>query len=132
MSLHASPPVFSEAHVARIAAVLSGNMNITGLSGEVGSMDDRGMSDLAEMGRMEARTKRQQSATPHPGLARYDGWGFPYDCSDSGIAILPVPGTLRRTWGLGHYSGATGYDGLWTQLMQIGSTRGRARVCQYV
>src|SRR3546814_5728852 len=52
-----------------------------------------------------------------PGMARYDGWGFPYECSDSGIAILPVQGTLRRTWGIGPYSGATGYDGLWTQLM---------------
>lgn len=111
------PHLISEAHAAMIAAVLSGKMNITSLSGEFGSMDDRGMSDLAEMGRMEARTKRQQSATPHPGMARYDGWGFPYECSDSGIAILPVQGTLRRTWGIGPYSGATGYDGLWTQLM---------------
>src|SRR3546814_1995740 len=50
-------------------------------------------------------------------LPIYDGWGFPYECSDSGIAILPVQGTLRRTWGIGPYSGATGYDGLWTQLM---------------
>src|SRR3546814_14425094 len=82
-----------------IAALLSGKMNITSLSGEFGSMDDRGMSDLAEMGRMEARTQRQQSATPHPGLARYDGWGFPYEFSDRGIAILPVPGTPRRKTG---------------------------------
>src|SRR3546814_4796509 len=111
------PHLISEAHAAMIAAVLSGKMNITSLSGEFGSMDDRGMSDLAEMGRMEARTKRQQSATPHPGMARYDGWGFPYECSDSGTAILPVQGTLRRTWCIGPYSGATGYDGLWTQLM---------------
>src|SRR3546814_1230985 len=50
-------------------------------------------------------------------MARYDGWGFPNECSASGIAILPVQGTLRRTWGIGPYSGATGYDGLWTQLM---------------
>src|SRR3546814_6976011 len=70
------PHLISEAHAAMIAAVLSGKMNITSLSGEFGSMDDRGMSDLAEMGRMEARTKRQQSATPHPGMVRYDGWGF--------------------------------------------------------
>src|SRR3546814_16987759 len=85
------------------------------------------MSNLADRGRMEARTKRQQSATPHPGMARYDGWGFPYECSDSGIAILPVQGTLRRTWGIGPYSGATGYDGLWTQLMHAAENRSEER-----
>src|SRR3546814_21075521 len=74
------PHLISDAHAAMFAAVLSGKMNITSLSGEFGSMDARCMSDLAEMVRMEARTKRQQSATPHPGMTRYDGWGFPHEC----------------------------------------------------
>src|SRR3546814_20813184 len=68
------PHLISEAHAAMIAAVLSGKMNITSLSGEFGSMDDRGMSDLAEMGRMEARTKRPPSAKPPPGMAGSAGW----------------------------------------------------------
>lgn len=110
------PHLISQAHAAMIAAVLAGKMNITSLAGEFGQVDDRGMADLAEMGRLEARAKRAQH-TPHTGMAPFDGWGTPYEMSESGIAVLPVMGTLRRTWGVGPFSGATGYDGLWTQFM---------------
>src|SRR3546814_5094032 len=48
------PHLISEAHAAMIAAVLSGKMNITSLSGEFGSMDDRGM-------RSEEHTSELQS-----------------------------------------------------------------------
>ena len=111
------PHLISEAHAAMIAAVLAGKMNIASIAGDFGQMDDRGMADLAEMGRMDARSRQAAKQTPHSGMAKYEGWGFPYELTDSGIAILPVQGTLRRTWGIGPYSGATGYDGLWTQLM---------------
>lgn len=113
------PHLISESHAAMIAAVLAGKMNITSIVDEIGVMDDRGMEDLAALGRMEARARREQKqqASPHSGMAKFDGWGLPYELTDSGIAILPVQGTLRRSWGIGPYSGATGYDGLWTQLM---------------
>lgn len=113
------PHLVSQAHAAMIVAALSGKMNISSLAGEFGIEDDRGLADLAEMGRMDARSRRAQERqhTPHTGMAKYDGWGLPYELTDSGIAILPVQGTLRRSWGVGPYSGATGYDGLWTQLM---------------
>jgi capsid assembly protease len=110
------PHFVTEAHAAMIAAALSGRLDIRSLSVGFDTLDARGMEDLAEMGRLEARAKKEKMSA-HPGVAKEERSGLPYELTDSGIAILPVQGTLRRTWGVGPYSGATGYDGLWTQLL---------------
>lgn len=112
------PHLISEGHAAMIASVLSGRMDLRSLATEYDTIDARGMEDLAEMGRLEARARRQKIAS-HSGVVdknrrKHDA---PYELSQSGIAILPVMGTLRRSWGVGPFSGATGYDGLWTQLL---------------
>jgi signal peptide peptidase SppA len=39
-----------------------------------------------------------------------------YEVSD-GIAVIPVEGTLTRSWGLDPYSGFTGYDGIKTKIV---------------
>lgn len=110
------PHLISTAKAEMIVSVLAGKMDIRALAGEFKHYDQRGMEDLAEMGRLEAREKKQKMSA-HSGTAKHRGAGLPYELTDSGIAVLPVQGTLRRTWGIGPYSGATGYDGLWTQLM---------------
>ena len=112
------PHLISAGHAAMIASVLAGKMDIRSLATEYETFDDRGMEDLAAIGRLEAR-QRQQKIAKHSTVvdSSRSKRGAPYELSDSGIAILPVQGTLRRTWGVGPYSGATGYDGLWTQLI---------------
>lgn len=112
------PHLISEAGAAMIAAALSGRMDIRSLASEItGPLDARGMEDLAELGRLEARARRNKVEGGHTGVSRETYGDLPYELTDSGIAILPVQGTLRRSWGVGPYSGATGYDGLWTQLL---------------
>jgi len=110
------PHLVSEAHAAMVAAVLAGKMDIRSLSTEFETIDARGMEDLAELGRLEARAKKSKISS-HSGVAKHRGDCLPYELTESGIAVLPVQGTLRRSWGVGPYSGATGYDGLWTQLL---------------
>jgi signal peptide peptidase SppA len=39
-----------------------------------------------------------------------------YEVND-GVAVIPIEGTLTRTWGLDPYSGFTGYDGIKTKLV---------------
>lgn len=120
------PLMVTPAHAAMIVAALHGRLGINELQfpdsyGNGATMDPRAMDDLAAMGRLEAREKKKKSGSPHPGVSREgsdngDKW-CPYEMTESGIAVLPVQGTLKRTWGVGPYSGCTGYDGLWTQLL---------------
>ena len=110
------PHFVTEAHAAMIAAALSGRLDIRSLATGFDVIDERGMEDLADMGRLEARA-RKEKISAHAGVAKTSSSRIPYELTESGIAILPVQGTLRRTWGIGPYSGATGYDGLWAQLM---------------
>ena len=110
------PHLLSEAKAAMITAVLSGKLDIRSLAGDFDTLDERGMEDLAAMGRLEVREK-QAKLSKHSGMARHSGDWTPYELTDSGVAVLPVMGTLRRAWGIGPFSGATGYDGLWTQFL---------------
>lgn len=109
------PQLITEGRAAMIVAVLSGRMNISQLVSDFDTLDARGMEDLAAMGRVEARAGRDKPSM-HPSSAGKGG-ELPYQMTDSGIAIIPVKGTLKRSWGIGPYSGATGYDGIWTQMM---------------
>lgn len=109
------PHLVSPALANMIVAVLAGKMDIRALVDDFDTLDERGMEDLADMGRAEARARKAREGSDHTGVARTDG--TPYEYTESGIAILPVQGVLKRTWGVGPFSGATGYDGLWQQLL---------------
>lgn len=104
-----------------IVAALSGRLDVRSLMSEFGEIDARGMADLADMGRVEV-LDRQAADKDRPSLAGAQAEmkyfdGEPYRLTPSGIAIIPVKGTLKRSWGIGPFSGATGYDGIWTQML---------------
>lgn len=103
-----------------IVAALSGRMDIRSLETMCGTVDQRGLIDLAAMGRVEAdQREMKDNERPSQAVARREAnsMGVPYDLTSSGIAIIPVKGVLKRSWGVGPYSGATGYDGIFQQIM---------------
>lgn len=112
------PHALSTGSADMIVAALSGRLDIRSLASETETLDRRGLEDLAAMGRVDA-DKRQSKAGDQPGTANDDLWGteVPYRITESGVAIIPVKGVLKRSWGIGPYSGATGYDGIWTQML---------------
>jgi capsid assembly protease len=101
-----------------IVAALSGRLDIKALASTTETMDRRALEDLAAMGRVDA-DQRTAAAKDRPGIADDDEWwgDAPYRLTASGVAIIPVKGVLKRSWGVGPYSGATGYDGIWTQML---------------
>lgn len=116
-----TPLMLAPAEGKMVAAALSGRLDIRALEVESMKMDARALRDLAAMGRIEfdmrsAKKAKKDAAGPGAQVIDTDGW-TPYRRTDSGIAIVPVQGSLVRTWGVGPYSGATGYDGIWTQLL---------------
>lgn len=117
--LFGRPHALSVATADMIVAALSGRLDIRSLVSETDTRDRRGLEDLAEMGRMLADERRSvdADADDRPGVA--EGWygERPYRLTESGAAIVPVQGVLKRSWGVGPYSGATGYDGIWTQML---------------
>jgi ClpP class serine protease len=112
-NLFNTPICLSDRKADMIVAALSGRLNIQSLQDETTRLDARALRDLADMGRAEGRTA---VAIDVPVASMVDEGGTPYQVTGSGIAVMPVQGTLTRTWGVGPYSGTTGYDGLWTQL----------------
>jgi len=110
-----TPLLVNPSTAQMILSVMSGKMNIQSLVDDYDSLTQRDMQDLAAMGRMEASQTKAEAA--HPGMAETSRDWTPYRLSESGIAIIPIKGVLRREWGVGPYSGATGYDGIWTQLV---------------
>lgn len=130
-----TPLFLSEGKAEMIVAVMAGKMNIEALVNEATRIDARGLADLRSVGRAEALQFRNdrflvppaddegeddsdQSLVLIPGAA-VEGMcgGRPYELTESGIAIIRIHGTLTRTWGVGPYSGSTGYDGIWVQMM---------------
>ena len=112
-----------------IVAALAGRLDINALTTDTATYDRAAMNDIAARGREEARRERRldaakMSAGPEGPMIidpidwSWEAWarGKPYALSQSGIATIPVRGTLTRTWGSDPYSGATGYDGIWTKL----------------
>lgn len=123
------PLALSDRKAEMIVAALAGRLDIQALTTETATFDRAAMSDIAARGRAEAYRERDLRATQM--RAAQDGpmiidpywWseeslmrGKPYSLSKSGIAVIPVRGTLTRTWGCDPFSGATGYDGIWTKL----------------
>lgn len=120
-----TPLALSSRKAEMICAALSGRFNIQSLETETMKLDARAMRDLAEMGRKDASVFRNDKiaakapTTASPSQDAEDGWygDRPYELTASGIAVVKIKGTLTRTWGVGPFSGATGYDGIWTQLL---------------
>lgn len=110
------PHALSTGTADMIVAALSGRMDIRSLVSESETLDQRALADLATLGRREADA-RNAIAEERPGVAERWGDEVPYTLTETGIAIIPVKGVLKRSWGVGPYSGATGYDGIWTQMI---------------
>jgi hypothetical protein len=64
------PHLVSAGTAKMIAAALSGRIGINALVDDFGlEMDARGMEDLAELGRLEARDRKARTGTAHTGVA---------------------------------------------------------------
>ncbi len=114
------PHALSTGAADMIVAALSGRLDIKSLATESETLDRRALDDLALMGRKQADARREASTEERPnGMCDDDEWygDAPYKLTSSGVAIVPVKGVLKRSWGVGPYSGATGYDGIMTQVM---------------
>jgi len=101
-----------------ICAVLANRINIASFErmAEAGGRLDR--SDLSDTAALARRNAIAGISNLPPPAKSSDGWygDRPYEISPSGIAIIYVWGTLCRTWGVGPFSGMTGYDGIMTQI----------------
>lgn len=117
-SLFNRPHALSMQSAEMIVAALSGRLDIRSLASESETLDRRALEDLAAMGRVSA-VERDAKASERPGQAQMwdDDDDVPYRVTESGMAIIPVKGVLKRSWGIGPYSGATGYDGIMTQML---------------
>jgi len=101
-----------------IASVLANRINLSSyqdmaISG--GRLERDDMADIAARARRDAVAGIPNLPAPQKTT---DGWygDRPYEISSTGIAIIQVWGTLCRTWGVGPYSGFTGYDGIMTSI----------------
>lgn len=93
-------------HASLIVAALRSELNIDLLQSVEGPRLDRaGMDRMASDGRLAADTRN----------ARHAETSKIFD-QDQGVAIIPITGTLTKTWGLDPYSGMTGYDGIKQKL----------------
>ena len=112
------PHAMAPATADMIVAALSGRLDIKALANETETLDRRALEDMAAMGRRSS-DDRSAEAKERPGVASDDEWwgDSPYRLTQSGVAIVPVKGVLKRSWGVGPYSGATGYDGIMTQIL---------------
>jgi signal peptide peptidase SppA len=112
-----TPLLLAPARADMIVAALSGRLDIRSLEDDSVRLDARGLRDLAEMGRVDTDARAAAKSTPGPEAQIIETEYRPYRMTDSGIAIISIHGTLVRSWGIGPYSGSTGYDGIWTQLL---------------
>lgn len=112
------PHLMDDSTSQMIVAALSGRLDIKSIATQCETLDRRAMEDLAAMGRRQADLRNAKDSD-RPGIASDDEWygDAPYRLTESGVAIIPVKGVLKRSWGVGPYSGATGYDGIWTQVL---------------
>lgn len=110
----------TEAHAAMVVSALEGRLGIAELAsfhGEFETMDRGDMQMLAEVGRANARAREANNKTSRQKI-KVRGDGAPYELTATGIAVIPIKGTLVRNTGtIGPYSGQTGYDGIMAQLV---------------
>lgn len=100
-----------------LVAALSGRLNISSLAGAFGHMERERLEELAASGRSAADAKKARKKAKVgsvASMAKSDGDSFLRVQDD--VAYIEISGTLTRRWGVGSYSGTTGYDGILTQL----------------
>lgn len=110
------PLACSPALADTIAMALSGKLNITQIQDMSGIERDRPY--------MERHSERQRALVDIQNGERTasaqlvdDEYGSKTFEQSGAIAVIRVKGTLTRTWGVGPYSGKTGYDGIMTQAV---------------
>lgn len=113
-----NPLAIHERKAEVLCAVLQNRINLASyerMASEGGRLERVDLADVAAHARRNAIAGIPNLPPPQKTT---DGWygDRPYEISPSGIAIIQVWGTLCRTWGVGPYSGFTGYDGIMTQV----------------
>ena len=96
-----TPLAILPSKAAMLVAALRSQFNVTALvmvedDGQASELDAAALDTMALRGRSSGRTSAPEKI---------------YDV-DARMAIVPVTGTLMRTWGTQPFSGATGYDGI--------------------
>lgn len=112
------PLMVSDAHGRMIASALAGRLNFSAFEDGYTRLDAEEMARIAAGGRADADARRADMATKPYMTAQQAGpsRGKSYEQA-GGIAVIRVWGTLTRNWGVGPYSGSTGYDGIQIQLL---------------
>lgn len=111
------PLAVSSAQADLIAMVLSGKLNITALEDAAGILRDRSYMDRATAAARAAIDEKRDMQGSAQLLSGEPATGKTYEQAGS-IAVIRIQGTLTRTWGVGPYSGKTGYDGIQIQLLE--------------
>lgn len=105
MEAFLNSPLCCTARYAEIAAgVFSGRINIESLRTDGEIIGRAEMEAIVNGAKIDADAKRAQEVA-----------GTIIEAVDD-IAVIQVYGALTRCWGIGPYSGATGYDGILMQL----------------
>lgn len=99
-----TPLCVAPSYAAMMVAALNGRLDISSLQIDDRQMGREEMEALAARGRVDADAKRADRKS-----------GTIIDRVGN-VAVIQVWGTLTRTWGVGPYSGSTGYDGILMQL----------------
>jgi len=95
------PLAITEQGAVMVIAAVRSQLNVSLLTSIEGQrMDVAALDAMAARGRNAADNRR---------AARNERRIF---AAQDGIAIIPITGTLTKTWGLDPYSGMTGYDGI--------------------
>lgn len=113
-----TPLMIHEKKAEIICAVLANRLNIASyerMAEAGGRLEREDLADLAIQARRNTIAGIPNAPEP---VKTSDGWygDRPYQLSPSGIAIIQIWGTLCRTWGVGPFSGFTGYDGIMTSI----------------
>lgn len=110
------PIAASEDHGRIIASALAGRLNISAYEDSFTRLDAEEMARIAAGGRASADARRAAKSTSSSTRSARSVRGKTFEQAGS-IAVIRVWGTLTRNWGVGPYSGSTGYDGIEIQLL---------------
>lgn len=99
------PAFLTEAWASTLLSAARSELNIELIRQTNGAtLNNHAMRDIAATARAEVDSKRSTAAE-----RIFE--------ENAGVAIIPVTGTLTKSWGLNPYSGFTGYDGIKAKLV---------------
>lgn len=108
-----SPLCCSDSYGLTAAAVFSGRLDIKSVQTEFGKIEREELEAIASRAKHDADEKRE---APRSDAKRAEWKRGGNIMAVDNIAVIQVYGALTRTWGVGPYSGSTGYDGIRLQL----------------